>query len=310
MAKRIETKSKKPVNRLGFGSWQLGNTEFWGHMSQDEGVELVKKAIAEGVNFFDTAPGYASGMSESIIGMAIENHREDIFIATKYGHTADGETDFSVFSLREQIYSSLERLQTDYLDALILHNPPWDILEGHTNHIQELKKLKEEGLIRYFGVSIDTGEEMELVLEHLDLDIIEIIFNIFFQEPIAHFKKINEKNIDIIAKVPLDSGWLTGKYDEFSEFSGIRMRWDDETIERRAFLVSRLKSVITKSDLTKYAMSFIKSFDEISVVIPGIRTIEQLTDHLNYQDYELSDELKQVFIDIYESYIKDDPLPW
>jgi aryl-alcohol dehydrogenase-like predicted oxidoreductase len=57
-------------------------------------------------------------------------------------------------------------------------------------------------------------------------------------------------------------------------------------------------------------MSFIKSVDEISVVIPGIRTIEQLTDHLNYQDYELSDELKQVFIDIYESFIKDDPLPW
>lgn len=310
MAKRIETKSKKPINRLGFGGWQLGNTEFWGHMAQDEGVELVKRAIQEGINFFDTAPGYASGASESIIGMAIENNREDLFIATKYGHTADGETDFSVFSLREQIYSSLERLQTDYLDALILHNPPWDILEGLTTHVQELNKLKEEGLIRYFGVSLDSGEEMELALNHLDIDIIEVIFNIFFQEPIDYFKKVNEKNIDLIAKVPLDSGWLTGKYDEFSEFSGIRMRWDDETIERRALLVSRLKSLTTKSDLTKYAMSFIKSFEEISVVIPGMKSIEQLIDHLNHQDYDISDELKRAFIDIYDFYIKDDPLSW
>jgi aryl-alcohol dehydrogenase-like predicted oxidoreductase len=279
-------------------------------MAQDEGVELVKRAIQEGINFFDTAPGYASGASESIIGMAIENNREDLFIATKYGHTADGETDFSVFSLREQIYSSLERLQTDYLDALILHNPPWDILEGLTTHVQELNKLKEEGLIRYFGVSLDSGEEMELALNHLDIDIIEVIFNVFFQEPIDNFKKVNEKNIDLIAKVPLDSGWLTGKYDEFSEFSGIRMRWDDETIERRALLVSRLKSLTTKSDLTKYAMSFIKSFEEISVVIPGIKSIEQLIDHLNHQDYDISDELKRAFIDIYDFYIKDDPLSW
>lgn len=88
------------------------------------------------------------------------------------------------------------------------------------------------------------------------------------------------------------------------------MRWDDETIERRAFLVSRLKSLTTKSDLTKYAMSFIKSFEEISVVIPGIKSIEQLIDHLNHQDYDISDELKRAFIDIYDFYIKDDPLSW
>lgn len=310
MTQKLLTKSKKPVQRLGFGGWQLGNTEFWGFMSQDEGVELVKKAIDSGINFFDTAPGFGAGISESIIGLSIENHREDLFIATKYGHTADGETDFSVFSLREQIYSSLERLQTTYLDALILHNPPWDILEGKTRHIAEMKALKKEGLIRYIGVSVDTTEEMELCLNHLDVDIIEIIFNIFFQDPMNYFELARQKNTVVISTVPLDSGWLTGKYDEFSEFSGIRMRWDDETIERRAFLVSKLKAMTTKSDLTKYALGFVKSFEEVAVVIPGIRTMEQLVDHIDHRHYHISKELKEAFIDFYNRYIKDEPLAW
>ena len=145
--KKVEyAHTKKKVNRLGFGSWQLGNTEFWGYMSVEDGVQLVKHAIKKGINFFDTAPGYASGMSETIIGMAIKDQRDRVVINTKFGHTADGETDFSVFSLRKQISESLERLQTDYIDSLLLHNPGFDILEGKTLHVQELKKLKEEGL--------------------------------------------------------------------------------------------------------------------------------------------------------------------
>lgn len=310
MTKPLLTKSNRVVNRLGFGAWQLGNTEFWGYMAQDEGVELVKKAIDSNIQFFDTAPGYGAGMSESIIGLAKDYKREDIFISTKVGHTADGETDFSVFSLREQVYSSLERLDTDYLDGLFLHNPPWDILEGKTNHNDELKAMKEEGLIRYFGVSVDTEEEMELAINHLDIDMIEVIFNVFFQGPMNQFKCAKEKGIHVIAKVPLDSGWLTGKYDEFSEFSGIRMRWDDETIERRAFLVSKMKAMTAKSDLTAYAMGFIRSFDAVSVIIPGIRTIDQLIDHLEHKDYVISSELKEALIDLYDLYMKNDPLYW
>ena len=181
--KKVEyAHTKKKVNRLGFGSWQLGNTEFWGYMSVEDGVQLVKHAIKKGINFFDTAPGYASGMSETIIGMAIKDQRDRVVINTKFGHTADGETDFSVFSLRKQISESLERLQTDYIDSLLLHNPGFDILEGKTLHVQELKKLKEEGLIRAFGVSIDTKEEFDTVLDHLEIDVIEILFNVFFQD--------------------------------------------------------------------------------------------------------------------------------
>jgi len=296
--------------RLGFGGWQLGNTDFWGFMSVEDGVELVKESISLGVHFFDTAPGYASGLSETIIGMAIQDQREKVFINTKIGHTADGETDFSVFSMREQIFSSLERLQTSYLDSVLLHNPPMDILEGKTRHVEEFELIKSEGLIKNFGVSIDTFEEFETVLNHLDVDVIEILFNVFFQEPARLFKQAHEKGIKIIVKVPLDSGWLTGKYDEFSEFEGIRMRWDDDTISRRASLVSDLKSITRTSDLTRYAMAFILSYPEVSYVIPGIKDIEHLKQHLKHIDFKLSSDMKEAFMQLYEKKIKDDPLYW
>lgn len=309
--KKVEyAKTNERVNRLGFGSWQLGNTEFWGYMPIEDGVLLVKEAINQGINFFDTAPGYASGMSESIIGMAVQDCREQVVINSKFGHTADGETDFSVFSLRKQVTESLERLQTDYLDSLLIHNPGFDILEGKTLHIQELKKLKKEGLIKAYGVSIDTLEEFDTVLEYLEVDVIEVVFNIFFQDVAKSFKKAKEKKISIIAKVPLDSGWLTGKYDEFSEFEGIRMRWDDETIQRRAELVRKLKSITQSDDLTKYAIAFVLSYPEVTVVIPGVKTEEQLHDHIRNADFKLDKEMKKEIISFYEKEIKDDPLPW
>jgi aryl-alcohol dehydrogenase-like predicted oxidoreductase len=249
-------------------------------------------------------------MSESIIGMATKDHREDVVINTKFGHTADGETDFSVFSLRKQVTDSLERLQTDYLDSVVLHNPGFDILEGKTLHVQELKKLKEEGLIKSFGVSIDTYEEMETVLNHLDVDIIEILFNIFFQDVVKLFNRAKKKGISIIAKVPLDSGWLTGKYDEFSEFDGIRMRWDDETIKRRAELVAKLKKITRAEDLTKYAIAFILSYPQVTAVIPGMRHIDQLDDHIKHAQFKLDPEMKKKMIELYENELKDNPLPW
>jgi aryl-alcohol dehydrogenase-like predicted oxidoreductase len=88
------------------------------------------------------------------------------------------------------------------------------------------------------------------------------------------------------------------------------MRWDDETIERRASLVKKLKAITKANDLTPYAIQFVLSFKEITAVIPGIKTIEQLEDHLSYAAGEIDEKVKQAFIDLYENEIKDNPLPW
>ncbi|TVP85922.1 MAG: aldo/keto reductase [Acholeplasmataceae bacterium] len=303
-------KTDTPVNRLGFGAWQLGNTEFWGHMSVDEGVALVKTAIQRGINFFDTAPGYANGLSETILGMAIKDQREKVVINTKFGHKADGSSDFHPASIRESVLDSLSRLQTDYVDSVVMHNPGFDVLSGQTTHFQMFEQLKDEGLIRAYGVSIDSAEEMDMVLTHLQVDVIEVLFNLFFQAPAKHFKAAASQHISLVVKVPLDSGWLTGKYDEDTIFQGIRSRWDDQTLQRRGKLVRQLKHITGHDNLTPYAMAFILSHPEITAVIPGIKSVKQLDEHIRAAGTPLPDDLKQAFITLYEQELKHDPLPW
>lgn len=310
MQKNTFANTKKQTSRLGFGSWQLGNTEFWGYMSFDDGIKLVKEAVNQGITFFDTAPGYGAGMSETIIGEALSDQKDKVIINTKIGHMADGSIDYSVSSLEDQVYESLERLQIPFIDSVLLHNPDMRILTDETEHFEELQRLKEEGLIKSYGVSIDTYEEFEAVLNHVEVDTIEILFNIFFQECIPLFKKAKEKGITLIAKVPLDSGWLTGKYDKDSEFEGIRSRWDIDTIEQRAYLTDKLKEITKDQCLTKYAIGFILSFPEIDLVIPGIKNEDQLSEHVKNMNYQLPEDIKQQFIKLYDKHIKKDPLVW
>ena len=303
-------KLEKKASRISFGGWQLGNNEFWGEMSFQEGVNLVKEAYDNGITLFDTAPGYANGQSEKIIGEALKDVREHVIINTKIGHKADGSTDFSVESMESQINESLARLQTDYLDSVLLHNPGMDILSGKTDHFKELKRLKEKGLIRAYGVSIDTYSELKIVIEKTDVQVIEILFNIFFQEPSSLFMFVKLKKIGLIAKVPLDSGWLTGKYDADSKFEGIRSRWDSKTIERRADLVKRIKNITNDDNITKYAIAFILSYAGVTSVLTGIKNSAQLLENIEAEKFVLDFKLKQNLIDIYNQQIKNKPLTW
>ena len=185
----------KEISILGFGGWQLGNSEFWGDMSYESGVALVKEAVSKGINFFDTAPGYSQGLSEKIIGESIKGFRDKVFINTKFGHNADGTSDFSVSSIEKAIESSCERLQTDYIDSVILHNPEMYILEGKTEHFVELDRLKRQGKIKSYGVSVDSLNELTTIIKNIEVDVIEVMFNIMHQEVIEVFEEIEKRGI-------------------------------------------------------------------------------------------------------------------
>ena len=192
MNKRYSRKFDLSVSEIGFGGWQLGNGSFWGDMTYEEGIELVKAAYDKGITFYDTAPGYSNGLSEKILGEALKDCRKNVFINTKFGHNHLNETNFGEEFIEKSINESLERLQTTYVDSVILHNPPREILEGKTRHQEEFNRLKEIGKIHGFGVSIDSLEELDLVLNNLDVDVIEILFNINSQAPKYLFEKIKE----------------------------------------------------------------------------------------------------------------------
>ncbi|MFH5881061.1 aldo/keto reductase [Liberiplasma polymorphum] len=310
MKKKPYMKNGKLVSTLGFGAWPLGNTAHGKTMSISEGVSLVKKALDFGINFFDTAPNYALGRSEIILGKALVDCREKVVINTKFGHHEDDTIDFDENKLHASIEGSLTRLQTTYIDSVILHNPSRDILQGKSNHFKKLDHLKKEGIIKGYGVSIDTIDELEDTLNYLNVDVIELLFNVFAQSTRKYLDEIKKREIALIIKVPLDSGWLSGSYAKDTVFQGIKARWTPEDKLRRDWLCNQLKSIIKNEAITPYALGFLWSYDAITTVIPGIRTMDQLHEHVEASKFVFPNHLKKAFEQFYDDFIKDNPLPW
>lgn len=311
MKKRPYGSIGKFVSEIGFGAWQLGNKHDWGSMNDEEAIGLVKESMDRGVNFFDTAPGYGFGKSEELLGRALKGRRNEVIINTKFGHDSKGHEDFSSGRIREAVEDSLRRLQTDYIDSILLHNPPIEILRGKESHYDILEKLKDEGKILTYGASVDSSYEMFELINNTNAGIIEVMFNIFYQEPSEAFKKAQERNIGIITKVPLDSGWLSGKYNSNSKFQGIRSRWTSETINQRSELLKKISFITDdKTTMIQAALRFILSYSEVSTVIPGTRNLEQLKENLSATDEIMPKEHLEKLKELWEKEIKHSKFEW
>ena len=302
-----------PVSEIGLGAWQLGHNSGWQSMSEHEAIQLVEKALDYGINFIDTAPNYGRGTSEERLGKALKNKdRSKIVINTKFGHTDQGTLNFSSGYIRESLEGSLRRLQVDYVDSLIIHNPPAGHYDGNKNdHYEILEKLIEEGKIRAYGASLDTYEDMKLLLETTNSKVVEAFFNMLHQDTAQGFKMAKDKEVGIIVKIPLDSGWLTGKYNAESRFTDVRKRWSKEDIETRASLVHKIAGLVGAGEnLSQKAIAFCLAYDAVSTVIPGNVNMEQLTSNVHSSDHPISTELKEKLERFYQSEIKDLNLPW
>lgn len=311
MNKRYVKSIDKEVSEVGFGGWQLAQNDTWGSMSETEAIHLVKEAYKRGVNMFDTAPGYGGGSSEKILGKALKGIREEVIINTKVGHGPNGEYEFTLEGIQTSIDRSLKNLQTNYLDSVILHNPEKYIQEGNSPILDALRKLKKKGTIKGFGFSIDSLDEVKTVLEHNDdIDSLELMFNIIHQEPKYLFNEIMNRGIFLIIKVPLDSGWLTGKYNKDSSFTGVRSRWTQEVKTIRHFIVNEIKHIIGDAPMSTEALRFILSFHQVSCVIPGTKSLEQLESNVNASNYPMDFETRMKLEQLYEYKIKNLYTPW
>jgi aryl-alcohol dehydrogenase-like predicted oxidoreductase len=281
MNKRPLGKTGLQVSEIGFGSWQLCNSDSWGGMDERTARRLVHEAVDGGINLFDTAPNYANTASERALGDALQGKRDKVVLVSKFGHTPEGRADFTVQWFRESLEGSLGRLRTDYLDVLLLHNPPTEMYAGTDPLWDALEQARAQGKIRHYGASLDLAAEVETCLANTNSEVLEILFNIFHQDVRRSFPAIREHGAGTIVKVPLDSGWLTGRFDASSRFEGIRARWDEEEIARRAELVSRISWLVADgSELAHKALGYLLSYDEVSCVIPGTRTLDQLNSNL------------------------------
>lgn len=301
------------VSSIGMGGWQLGVNSGWSGMSDSEAQYLIQAALESGINFFDTAPNYGNGTSEERLGKALKGtDRASVVINSKFGHMANGVTNYNADSIRSSVEGSLQRLQTDHIDSLLFHSPPATYLNGNQNpHYEILERLKEEGKIRAYGASLDSYDEIKLLIDTTGSQVIEVLFNILHQDAARAFEEASKKGVGIIVKIPLDSGWLSGKYFANSSFKGIRSRWNAADIANRAKLVHQVKTILGDNfSLPIAAIAFCLAFEAVSTVIPGSLNTHQLSQNLQAINFPLPQETVEKLMDFYRDEVVPLAIPW
>ncbi|WP_084079063.1 aldo/keto reductase [Demequina sp. NBRC 110057] len=209
----------REVSVIGQGCWQLGAD--WADVEDDTAQDILNAAADAGVTFFDTADVYGDGRSERAVGRFIaERGDAAITVATKMGRRANPHVagEYTLDNYRHWTDRSRENLGVDTLDLVQLHCPPSEVLDDPRTY-DDLRTLQEEGRVARWGVSVETCDEALAALREPDLASIQIILNIFRRKPLEHVvTEAREAGVGIIARVPLASGLLSGKYDEHTTF--------------------------------------------------------------------------------------------
>ncbi len=319
---RVLGKSNLKISEISLGTWQVGGK--WGEPFNSENAdEILNKAIDSGINFIDTADVYGDGESEKAVGRVVKSRSEKVYVATKCGRKLNPHLNesYTVKALKGFVEDSLKNTGLETLDLIQLHCPPTEVF--YRPEIFELfDKLKEEGKIQNLGVSIEKIEEGIKAMEYANVCSIQFIYNMFRQRPNELlFDLARKNNVGLIARVPLASGLLSGKFsktttfdkDDHRNFNRNGEAFDKgETFsgvdyEQGLAAVDKLKKIFPQADLPQIALKWILQSPEISCVIPGASKIAQLESNLKTEDLNdlTSTELNAVK-QVYEKYIKND----
>lgn len=287
------------VSEVSLGTWAIGGD--WGNINDGDALKSIQYAIDQGVNFFDTADVYGNGHSEELLAKATKGLEDKVFIATKFcrkGDIHDPNT-YSFETVRSYCEASLKRLNRESIDLYQIHCPATHILKSG-EVFDVLDRLQSEGKIRNYGVSVETVEEGLICLEHPNVKTLQVIFNIFRQKPLETlFPEAYQKGVGILARVPLASGLLTGKFakDHIFEESDHRHFNENgeafnvgETFGGLGFqngikLANQLKWIANgRPSMASAALRWILDHKEVSCVIPGFKNIEQIKSNLQAMD--------------------------
>jgi aryl-alcohol dehydrogenase-like predicted oxidoreductase len=279
------------VSEIGFGSWAIGAD--WGQVADDDAIAALNAALDAGVTFIDTADVYGDGRSEQLIARALKARGgERPFVATKAGKRLPRQTveGYSPRNLGNWIERSLRNLGVETLDLVQLHCPLTDLFY-HPEVFEALDKLQKEGKVRNYGVSVERVEEALKAMEYPGVASVQIIFNIFRRRPIDYFfARAKEKNVAVIARVPLASGLLSGKfradtrfdasdhrqYNRHGEAFDVGETFSGVPYEVGLAAVERVRKLVGgETPMAQFALRWILMFDAVTVVIPGARNADQ-----------------------------------
>ncbi len=288
------------VSEIGFGAWGIGG-DVWGEPNDEESLRALRRAFDLGVSFYDTAYVYGDGHSEQLIGQEFTGgRRNEIVIGTKVPPktyhwpplaSESSRDSFPADWLRSCTERSLRNLKTDYIDIQQLHcwtdrwldEPEW---------LETLEKLRQEGKIRYFGISMNDWEPYDGVelVKSGNIKSVQVIYNIFEQRPEEKlFPAVQEKGVGIIARVPFEEGILTGSITPDTKFArdDWRKEWLTpdrlEEVDRR---VKALRPFLSEDtpDLPTLALKYCLHHPAVSSVIPGMRSVRHVEANCRVSD--------------------------
>jgi aryl-alcohol dehydrogenase-like predicted oxidoreductase len=254
------------VSEVGFGAWGIGG-QAYGPAERQESLRTLARAEELGCNFVDTAMVY--GDSEPVIGEFLRGRRDKWIVATKYSGQKPGMT--------ATLEAQLRRLGTDRVELYQIH---WVPKDSGQQLYEELYRLKQSGKVRYVGVSLGTPADIDYVLDHTQLDSVQLPFSLLDPLPfLARIEKLRSSGIGVIARSSLKEGFLTGKFTRDSVFTDPgdqRSKWPRERIVRTVGQVEQLRFLEAgQGSLLAAAVRYPLSFPEISTVILGTMSLAQ-----------------------------------
>ncbi|MEA2063379.1 MAG: aldo/keto reductase [Gemmatimonadota bacterium] len=297
MRTRLLGKTGIRVSEVGFGCWAIGGPaalgDFqigWGTVDDTQSVRAIEAALECGITFFDTADVYGAGHSEQLLAKVFSSpeRRSQVVIASKGGNMTDENGNWKkIFSgefLTQRVEDSLRRLGTDYIDLYQLHTPGNDKeLSQALGSAEALDRLVEQGKLRAYGISIGPVEHGLRQIERGFGAAIQVVYNILQREPEKElFPAARAAGFGIIPRVPLAFGFLTGKFSRNSTFAKDDHRSHNVPPEKLADWVDRadrLKPIAAELGISmpQLALQYILAREAVSVVIPGGKTEQQVS---------------------------------
>jgi aryl-alcohol dehydrogenase-like predicted oxidoreductase len=319
MLTRTLGKSGIEVSALGMGCWAIGGPwtwaqpgeksrpAGWGRTDDAQSIQAIHLALEMGVTLFDTAANYGAGHSEIVLGRALRGRRQEVVIATKFGHIINedrkvvyGDEKQILKNVRLDVENSLRRLQTDYIDIYQLHEGGFD--PDPALELREiLEDLVRQGKIRWYGWSTDLVDRAQVFAGGEHCATIQFQLNAIFDNPEMR-QFCADFDLAGINKDPLNMGLLTGKFTAATTFTNDDVRsqtgYQDEHLQQWLPVVDVLREVLTTNGRTmaQGALAFIWALDPRMIPIPGFKTVQQVEDNAGAMAFGPLDEseLEQV----------------
>ncbi len=279
--------TEMPVSVVGIGTWQFGGE--WGRdYTVPEVRDILDRARELGINLLDTAECYGDHLSERLIGEAIDGHRDEWFIATKFGHryTDAFQRDqlWTADDVLRQLDDSLEALRTDHVDLYQFHSGTREAFDD-PELWPALAEQVRAGRIRHLGISISSNADDDHQASHArtrGAEVLQVVYNRLDRKPEHLFFPASQRDdLGVLARVPLASGYLSGKYRPdatFDDTSDVRSRHDRAEVQRKLEEAERIRreEVPDGVDMATWALAWCLQHPAVTCVIPGCKSVAQV----------------------------------